>query len=111
MQELTRLRDAQEQLAAWQQEEKFAEEFSVQLQASLNEVLHSSLDGHHGLLAALRADQEAFQAHAAAMAVWSSDVARVMGRLTRCGTRCPNQPSHPYPNPDPTPITSTPTSP
>ena len=95
MQELTRLRDAQEQLAAWQQEAKFAEEFSVQL----NEVLHSSLDGQHGLLAALRADQEAFQGHAAAMAVWSSDVARVMGRLTRCGTRCPNPHTHPYPNP------------
>ena len=46
MQELTRLRDAQEQLAAWQQEAKFAEEFSVQLQASLNEVLHSSLRLH-----------------------------------------------------------------
>jgi hypothetical protein len=53
-------------------------------------VQRSSLDGHHGLLAALRADQEAFQAHAACMAVWSSGVARVMGRLTRCGTRRPS---------------------
>ena len=60
MQELARLRDAQEQLAAWQEEAKFAEAFSLQLQASLDEVQRSSLDGQHGLLAALRVDQEAF---------------------------------------------------
>ena len=83
MQELARLRDAQEQLVAWQEEAKFAEAFSLQLQASLDEVQRSSLDGQHGLLAALRVDQEAFEAHAAAMTVWSSDVARVMNRLVR----------------------------
>jgi len=83
MQELTRLRDTQEQLAAWQDEAKFADEFSLQLQASLDEVRRSSLGGHHALLAALHADQESFEAHAAAMAVWASDVARVMSRLVR----------------------------
>lgn len=68
MQELTRLRDTQEQLAAWQDEAKFADEFSLQLQASLDEVRRSSLGGHHALLAALHADQESFEAHAAAKA-------------------------------------------